>query len=360
MKFDAQDIGIKPAGDALKQYIISSIKSGELQPGMPLLSTRVLSKKFTISVNTAQRVLKELSEEEYLIRQHGKQTIVADSKEVSEDITVGTLFFGLGVNPFHAVMASAVSNYALKNGIRIVSGSGEYHNPIDETKNFLDKLKDNGIKYCIMTLQSTFRRKEIWDYIEKTGIKVVIMNDFWHNGGPFSSIRTNEEYGCQLMFEHLLDLGHKRILLLDEHSNTPRYYALNAFRQILSEKSVEFTNDMVHYIEGPEGPYIWELSDKLVKNIINNFTAVYCTYDIYALRLMQRLRDAGIKVGKDISVAGFDNITQSENAELTTVAQPINELVKNAFKLLFSKDKEKKCICLSPELIIRNSTGPCL
>jgi len=326
---------------------------------MPLLSTRELSKKFTISVNTAQRVLKELSEENYLIRQHGKQTIVANSKEMSEDVTVGALFFGLGVNPFHATMTSAVSNYALKNGIRIVSGSGEYHNPIDETKNFLDKLKDNDIKYCIMTLQSTFRRKEIWDYIEKTEIKVVIMNDFWHNGGPFSSIRTNEEYGCQLMFEHLLNLGHKRILLLDEQSNTPRYYALNAFRQILSERSVEFTNDMLHYIEGPEGPYIWELSDKLVKNIINNFTAVYCTYDIYALRLMQRLRDAGVKIGKDISVAGFDNITQSQNAELTTVAQPINELVKNAFKLLFSKDKEKKCICLAPELIIRNSTGPC-
>ena len=350
---------IKLAGEDLKEYIKSKIKSGELKAGMALPSTRVLSKKFTISVNTAQKVLKELSKENYIIRKHGKQTIVADQQKTMLNATAGALFFGMGTNPFHAMVAAAVSDYGLQNGIRIIAGGGEYHQSIDHTKSFLNKLKENGITHCVLSLQSITERKEIWDYIKGSGIKTVFINDFWNSGGPFSCVRTNEEYGCQLVFDHLFQLGHKKILFLDEQLKELRNYALNAFKQALRENSLKFDDGMLRFIVNPSDHMIWDISDELVQYIIDNFTAVFCTHDKYALRLMRRLHDAGIKIGKDISIVGFDNISQAESADLTTVAQPVKKLVKNAFELLFSNNDENKCICLPPKLIVRGSTGPC-
>ena len=360
--FKTQNGKIEMAGDPLKNYIISRIKSGELKPGMPLLSTQELSHRFGISLITAQKVLKELGDKNYLVRQRGKRTVIADSSlrkpNIDSELVVGVLFSGIDDNPFHAMLLAEIYDYGFKHNIKIISQTYKTDNTsFANFELFLDKLKSNNIEYCIQNPQLPKHYREIWSKTADYGITTVMLNDFWHSGGPFSCIRTHEEYGHEMIFNHFYKLGHRRIMLLDETRNIPRLYAEQAFKQFAINKGWTLEDNMIRYISdtriSPENIY----SKELVDDIINNYTAIYCTYDIYALRLMEILTNAGIKVGKDISIAGFDNIPMAKAYGLTTIAHPIKRLVTKTFEELFKKEQEPICFCLQPELIIRNSTG---
>jgi DNA-binding LacI/PurR family transcriptional regulator len=363
--FETENGKMEMVGDPLKNYIISRIKSGELKSGMPLLSTQKLSNRFGVSLITAQKVLKELGDENYLVRQRGKRTVVADTslrkKEVVSEVAVGVLFTGIDDNPFHAMLLAALFNYGLKHNIRIVSHThSTSDSSISDVELFLDKLKSNGIKYCIQNPQDLRQYRKIWMKTLDSGIKTVMLNDFWYGGGPLTCVKTHEERGHEMVFNHLLTLGHQQILLLDETRSQPRLYAEQALKQILRYCSLPFDENMVKYISDTRPSSCEFFSAELIKDIIDNYTAVYCTYDIYALKLCEVLTQAGIKVGKDISVVGFDNIPIAKSYGLTTVAHPIDKLVTNTFKQLFVEEQEQQCICLPPKLIIRNSTGQCL
>ena len=362
--FETENGKIEKAGDPLKNYIISRIKTGELKSGMPLLSTRKLSSRFGISLITAQKVLKELSDENYLIRQHGKRTIVGDvnpqNKKVFSNIAVGVLFNGIDDNPFHAMLLSALFNYGLQYNIKIVSHTcSAGKSSISDFELFLAELQSNNIKYCIQNPQIVGKYRILWEKTLDSGIKTVMLNDFWYGGGPFSCVRTHEEYGHEMVLNHLETLGHRRILILDESPNTPRFCAEQAFKQMLRNRSVAFDNSMLRYVLDAKTSQNKIFDDDLIKDIIDNYTAVYCTYDVYALKLRKILTESGIRVGQDISIVGFDNIPMAKLYGITTVAHPIDRLAAKTFELLFSEDQENMCIDLPPELIIRSSSGPC-
>ena len=362
--FETSSGKVEKAGDPLKKYIISRIESGEFKPGMPLLSTEKLSHRFGISLITAQKVLKELGDEKFLIRQRGKRTVVADRNTIKEQQVkqeaAGVLFSGIDDNPFHAMLLSALYDYGFKHNTRIISKTS-YSSEIKTTdvEDFIAELKDNGITHCIQNPQIIRDHRNLWAKMQRSGIKTVMLNDFWYGGGPFPCVRTHEEYGHEMIFEHLFELGHRQIMLLDEIRTVPRLYAEQAFKQLSVNKGFELKDSNLRYISDDRPSNRIFYSEALIDDIIENFTAVYCTYDIYAIRLIERLKERGIKVGKDISIAGFDDVPKAKQNNLTTIAHPIEKLVSKAFELLFSEEEETMCICLPPELIKRSSTGKC-
>ena len=76
-------------------------------------------------------------------------------------------------------------------------------------------------------------------------------------------------------------------------------------------------------------------------------TAVFCVSDLLAISAIHKAEDMGIKVGKDLSIMGFDNITMCEMMlpTVATVEQPCGELGETVVKKLisnFNKPLEKK------------------
>ena len=78
------------------------------------------------------------------------------------------------------------------------------------------------------------------------------------------------------------------------------------------------------------------------------------------------LTQAGLRVPEDIAVVGFDDIRMSSFLipSLTTVHHPVKEMANQAISLLLdlidekNPNIEKSIIKISPDLIIRGSTGP--
>jgi LacI family xylobiose transport system transcriptional regulator len=95
-------------------------------------------------------------------------------------------------------------------------------------------------------------------------------------------------------------------------------------------------------------------------------TAIVAMSDIQALGILDAARTLEIKVPKQLSVVGYDDVPAAAYAmpPLTTVRQPIVEKGERAAALLMQvllpsgESGEVQQITLAPELIVRESTGP--
>ena len=93
--------------------------------------------------------------------------------------------------------------------------------------------------------------------------------------------------------------------------------------------------------------------------------AVFITDDEIALSFMFRLKNARVKIPKDLAVIGYNDIQYSQYAfvPLTTVALPKREMGKRAANILIDKitekipKKERKHELIMPRLIVRESCG---
>jgi DNA-binding LacI/PurR family transcriptional regulator len=93
-------------------------------------------------------------------------------------------------------------------------------------------------------------------------------------------------------------------------------------------------------------------------------TAIFCANDQMTLGLLRALRQAGASVPGDISVVGFDDIPEAAYFEppLTTVRQDFGEVGRRGLQLLLDQitagPSPDRHVTISPEMIIRASTGP--
>ena len=93
-------------------------------------------------------------------------------------------------------------------------------------------------------------------------------------------------------------------------------------------------------------------------------TAIYAVADSLAIGACRAVIEAGKRIPKDISVAGYDGIEMGEyyNPKLTTMKQPVEEIAKKTIRLLLDvigERREHQQIVLPAELVVRDSTGPC-
>jgi LacI family transcriptional regulator len=93
-------------------------------------------------------------------------------------------------------------------------------------------------------------------------------------------------------------------------------------------------------------------------------TAVLCGNDLTAIGLMNALEGAGLRVPRDVSVVGFDDIYSAHltRPALTTVRIPREGLGKLSFeildKTLRSKRKRGAIYTCGTSLVVRGSSGP--
>jgi DNA-binding LacI/PurR family transcriptional regulator len=91
--------------------------------------------------------------------------------------------------------------------------------------------------------------------------------------------------------------------------------------------------------------------------------AIFCAAaDNCALGLLSVARERKVRIPEDIAIIGFDDlpIAKSANPGLTTIKQPMDDIVEAAFHMATAEREEilqkPKKILFRPELIVREST----
>lgn len=72
---------------------------------------------------------------------------------------------------------------------------------------------------------------------------------------------------------------------------------------------------------------------------------IFCTDDLTALLVIQQAKALGMRVPEDVKLVGYDgtNFIQSYHPELTTVMQPISDIVMVMIDLLLKRVDNHDC-----------------
>jgi len=91
--------------------------------------------------------------------------------------------------------------------------------------------------------------------------------------------------------------------------------------------------------------------------------AILCINDETALGVLRAANELGMRVGKDLAVAGFDGVRDAKysNPPLTTVDQPVYDIARQLVRMLVDEIRGthllERRVVLPPRLLIRESTG---
>lgn len=146
-------------------------------------------------------------------------------------------------------------------------------------------------------------------------------------GGPIAGVPTvsiDETAATRTTTEHLLELGHTRILHFGGDRDEQRGFSLQAqrlrgFRAALRAAGIESRNDLVPTEFSIHGGYeaaLRVLADPLVRP-----TAVAAACDEIAIGIVLAARELGIRIPDELSVVGIDDHELSELFALTTLRQ---------------------------------------
>lgn len=210
-------------------------------------------------------------------------------------------------------------------------------------------------------------RPELIRSLAAIGIPIVLVN----GEDPAMLVDTvtpENRFGARLGIEHLLALGHRRILHLTWKGRTTIQRRYDGFSDAFLAAQLSIPDNPIVEAEGYE-PRHGEAAIKALLDrdpAMAGATAVFCAADNLALGCLKALADRGIKVPEAMSVLGFDDIVSGEFSRppLSTVRVPTERLGAAALSLI-----EQKLIANDPQrpayrlelgcrLVLRGSVAP--
>jgi DNA-binding LacI/PurR family transcriptional regulator len=174
-----------------------------------------------------------------------------------------------------------------------------------------------------------------------------------------SSVRFDAEAGAMAAVRHLVELGHRRIGHLAAAFDAPTFdLRESARRTVLTEAGLD--PDEHPRVSTPIG--IEAARDAAGPLLDERPTAVLCDDDVIAAGLYLAARERGLRIPRDLSVVGFDDMDFARvlSPPLTTVALDAEQLGASAFELLEARMAGRSThrrVVLPAELLVRESTA---
>jgi len=183
----------------------------------------------------------------------------------------------------------------------------------------------------------------------------------FEQGSPGSShaVSMDDALGARLATRHLLDLGHESVWHV---AGPPGWMASDARRAgWLAELSAQQRTVNPEFTTAD-----WTVDSGYAAGlaIAENpaITAVLAANDSMALGVMKALTERGLAVPADVSVVGFDDMSEARYFQpgLTTIRLDFNEVGRVAVDRLLQLmggDPAESIPAITPELIVRESTA---
>lgn len=169
--------------------------------------------------------------------------------------------------------------------------------------------------------------------------------------------------GVAQAVQHLVELGHRRIACLAwPPDSLTGQYRLEGYRQAMREAGLKVERAWVRRIANDHYEAYAAMQRWLELPAGQRPTAIVALADLMAIGVMNAIADAGLTVGDDIAVTGFDDspISRYLRPPLTSLRQPIAEIGERIVTMLIGlaqgQPPEPAHILFKPTLIVRDST----
>ncbi|MBF6225292.1 LacI family DNA-binding transcriptional regulator [Nocardia abscessus] len=175
------------------------------------------------------------------------------------------------------------------------------------------------------------------------------------------TVNDDGEAGAALAVDHLISLGHRRIVHLDGGGAFTAAPRRKGYRAAMQRHGLE---PMVVASEHTDSAGMAAVRRLLNLFSRDNFpTALVCGNDFNAVGAMSALEEAGLRVPEDVSVVGYDNTSLAalRHVALTTVDQPRTQMGRLAIEALTERVRDGRTAPvrrrLEPSLVVRSTTA---
>ncbi|MDD7739885.1 MAG: LacI family DNA-binding transcriptional regulator [Fusicatenibacter sp.] len=317
--------------------------------------SRAMNNHPDINPETKEMILKVIAESNYVPNNSARNLKRSDAKAIA------ILVKGMD-NMFFNNMISTIEEAARKKKYScIIERVDEKANEVDTA---IEVVKEKRLRGIIF-LGGNFTHPH--EKMAQIPVPYVIstIGAIADGGKPCASVSVDDYKESYKMVDYLCREGHRRIAIITacEDDISIGKLRLDAYRQALTDHNIPYDPELVMHMT-KEDTYSFHTGYQITKKALEkklSFTAVYATADTLAIGACRALKEAGLTVPSDVSVAGFDGIDAGAYyiPSITTIRQPVEKLAAETARMLFamiSKKEEPHAVVFDGQLIVREST----
>jgi LacI family transcriptional regulator len=320
----------------------------------PGTASRALNPQTKALVNpeTASRVLEAAEVLGY------RPNPFARSLKTKHSYDVGILIPDM-TNPFFPPIVRGVEDRLAESGYTVFVGNTD--NLAERERSQLQEMRARQVDGLIVAT-AQLKHKALSEAMA-AGTPIVLVNRTFARERVFS-VSVDDVSGVRMAVEHLVGLGHKHIAHVGgpQHLSTGRN-RYRGFVQAMEASGLEIDPDRVAFANSftEEGGIV--AFGKLLKTR-KKITAVVAANDLIALGGYDVLPERKLRCPEDVSIVGFNDMRFVDKVRppLTTIRVPQYEIGRLAADLLLDRLRDPeaapRALRLTPELIVRGSTGP--
>ena len=305
------------------------------------------NKKISVSDATRQKINDAVKELNYI------PNTVARSLSTRKTETIGIVLPDIE-NPFFSEMARAIEDTAGKLNYNIMFCNSDNNQDKEEkyVRLLISKLVDGVI------FVSGGKSEQNLQMLENNNIPFVIVDRYIESSKEYNGVFCDNEEGIRLGVEYLYKNNKKKIAFVTGSQKLKvAKLRLRAFEEVTKDLNI-YNEHLIFQSE-----FTINGGMKATEEIINSSNtvdAIFYSSDVMALGGFKLLTRKGYKIPEDIAIMGYDNINISDlvEPELTTVAQPIYDMGKEACELLvglIDGSRKEELVILKPKLVIRGT-----
>ena len=324
--------------------------------------SRVLAKaKYPVSEATRQKVLNSARELNYMVNDTGKMLKKQSTREI------GVIVPNVS-NPCYAALVEGMQAVAIRNDYHTLLYSSCRDSEIERSNiRMMMKKRVDGI-----LLVSIGGKSDLLEQARLLGCRIITVEQVIDD----QQLHVGYDYALAgaLATRHLMEHGHRDIAFLGAQLDRPsRIQMLSGYRRALAEAGLAERAECVWLadVEAEQGT-VFEIENgraaaRHMLGLKRRPTACVCLNDMIALGAMETFSNAGLRIPRDISIVGFDNVSYSglSAPKLTTIDQHAARMGELAMQMMIERivhpDIPQTSVEFAPELICRESVAdaPC-
>ena len=316
----------------------------------PSTVSNVLNGKSSMSDEVKQRVLEAVRETGYQPNYYARNMrtnksgtigiIVEDLCQFSSPFIVEMILKFLEQKGYRPILMNLRMYHKLKN--TSIEDEDTLCSILEPVVQQMEAVKVEGVIYVAAHCRMLKKVPKLVTKINNNVVYTYAYADSRDN----RSIIIDDESGAKDMMDYIISKGHKNIgIIAGTADNFHTIARIKGCQQALFNAGMLFNPDHLLYGE-------WDMQSgydqakKLLKN--GEITALWCMNDRMASGAYGAARELGLEIGKDISIAGFDNheLSRSLYPQLTTFELPLYTIGYCAAQALVeeltNEEEEKK------------------
>ncbi|MDF3128464.1 GntR family transcriptional regulator [Kiritimatiellaeota bacterium B1221] len=358
----------RKAAQDLRNQIIQFLIQSDLKPGEPFYSDADLVKHSGLSRKTVRDALSNVQKEGWIERRQGKGSFVgpragmalpplqpppSNRKSLIRLAVLGFWMSGDRADWYSSEVLRGLEEVSADCGVSIELIGDHHQKPGLLHQRLMQSRPD-----LLLVMPSTMQHAYAVAEARHLGIPCAVTGTRLQELKLPSAAEDNHQ-GMALAVQHLFDLGHRRIALLQREESTPfTFERRRGYLDALSTWGIE-----------PDERLVWWTSDGA--NDLKSFlksqkpTAVICSNLMLASPIGQLIKHEGLRIPQDLSLVTFDQSYATYEKEFglrpTVIELPLVEMGKTIMGLareILNSQNPHQNVRIPCRLSIGGSTAP--